>query len=331
MSPRVLVTSPIYSPGIEKLRESAQVEVWTSEKRPTLDDLCQSIHRFEGMLTLLNDPIQASLFDTLPAGFKGISQMAVGYDNIDLQAATRRGIPVYNTPGVLTETTADFTWALLMAAARRVCEADREVHQGVWRPWGPDVLTGYDVSGSTLGIIGFGRIGQAVARRAAGFGMRILYNDPSRDLPAEKATGAQFASLDELLGQSDFISLHTYLSPGTYHLIGAPQLSRVKPNAILINTARGGIVDPQALEDALRSGRLAGAALDVTEPEPIPQDSPLLQMPNVIITPHIASASKQTRQKMAFIAVDNLLAALQGSSNENCLNPAVFAGKRPPL
>ena len=212
-----------------------------------------------------------------------------------------------------------------MASARRIVEGNNEVRQGIWRPWGPDVLTGYDVYGATLGLIGFGRIGQAVARRAAGFSMNVLYYDTSQHPDLEAEMGVRYAPLDQLLEQSDFISLHVYLSPDTHHMIGQAELEKMKPTAILVNTARGGVVDPQALAWALENGKIAGAALDVTEPEPIPVDSPLLAMPNVIVAPHIASASKATRLRMAHMTVDNLLAGLEGRPLPFCANPSVYS------
>lgn len=321
--PTVFVTRKIAAEALDRLTAHAQVETWEQEDPPPQDVLLEKAARVEGLLTLLTDKIDAVLIDSAP-NLKVISQMAVGFDNIDIAAATRKGIPVGNTPGVLTETTADFAWALMMAAARRVVEADKEVHEGIWRAWGPDVLTGYDVYGATLGIIGFGRIGQAMARRARGFNMRILYNDPHCGHEAGVETGAECVSLDELLAQSDFVTLHTYLSDETYHLIGREEFAKMKPTAVLVNTARGPVVDPDALNWALRSGKIAAAALDVTEPEPIPRDSPLLSLKNIVIAPHIASASKATRLRMAQMAVDNLLAGLQGERLPNCANPQVY-------
>ena len=322
--PTVFVTRKIAASALRRLEEQAAVEVWEEETPPPYDLLLQKAAQVDGLLTLLTDRIDAALIEQAGPQLKVISQMAVGFDNIDAKAAGRKGIPIGNTPGVLTETTADFTWALLMAAARRVVEADKEVRAGTWRPWGPDVLTGYDISGATIGIIGFGRIGQAVARRAKGFGMRILYNDPNCGEAAGAELEAECVSLDDLLGRSDFVTLHVYYSKETHHLISREQLRKMKPEAVLINTARGPVVDNEALNWALRSGEIALAALDVTEPEPIPNDSPLLELENVIITPHIASASKATRERMANIAVDNLLAGLRGEKLPHCANPEVY-------
>jgi len=321
--PAVFVTRKIAPSATARLAEIAQVEVWPHEDPPPYTLLQERSGTADAIITLLTDKIDAHLIENAGKQLKIISQMAVGFDNIDVAAATRRGIAVGNTPGVLTETTADFTWALLMAAARRVVESDKEVRAGVWRSWGPDVLTGYDIYQSTLGIIGFGRIGQAVARRANGFDMRILYNDPDCG-KVEAGLGAECASLDELLSQSDFVTLHVYYSKETHHMIGREQLQMMKPTAILINTARGPVVEPEALLWALSNGIIAGAALDVTEPEPILRSSPLLALPNIIITPHIASASKATRERMAQIAVDNVIAGLSGEPLPHCANPDVY-------
>lgn len=322
---RVFVTRKIAAAALDRLSGQAAVEVWADETPPPYEILLDRAAQVHGLLTLLTDRIDASLIESAGPDLKVISQMAVGFDNIDTAAATRRGIPVGNTPGILTETTADFAWALLMAAARRVVEADKEVRAGIWRPWGPDVLTGYDVHGATLGIIGFGRIGQAVARRAKGFDMHILYADPDCDHSAAPALNAECVDLHELLARSDYVSLHVYLSKETYHLIGRDELNKMKTTAVLINTARGPVVDPEALNWALRSGVIAAAALDVTEPEPIPRDSPLLELDNIIIAPHIASASKATREKMAVMAVENLIAGLNGERLPHCANPEVYS------
>jgi glyoxylate reductase len=248
---------------------------------------------------------------------KVISQMAVGHDNIDIAAAKTRGIPVGNTPGVLTEATADLTFALLLAGARRILEGVNYIQHGKWQTWEPKTLLGADVTGATLGIIGFGRIGQAVAKRAAGFDMRVLAYGPRLTNEQALAAGAQSVDLDALLRESDFVSIHTPLNNNTRHLINAQTLRRMKSTAILINTARGPIVDQQALYEALKDGVIGGAALDVTNPEPLPQDDPLLTLPNVTIVPHIGSASIKTRNRMASMAADNLLAGLRGEKLPN--------------
>jgi glyoxylate reductase len=319
--PKVFITRKIAQPALDRLNGKVQVEVWQQEDPPPYELLLEKVAQVDGLLTLLTDKVDARLIEAAGPQLKVISQMAVGYDNIDIPAATRKGIPVGNTPGVLTETTADFAWTLLMAAARRVVEGDKEVRQGIWRAWGPDVLTGYDISGATMGIVGFGRIGQAMARRAKGFDMHILYTDPNCGKEAGAALGAECVSFDELLVRSDFVSMHVYLSPETRHMIGREQLQQMKSTAILINTARGPVVDPDALAWALENHVIAAAALDVTEPEPIPHNSPLLKLENIIITPHIASASKATRVRMAQMAVDNLLAGLNGDPLPNQANP----------
>ena len=255
--------------------------------------------------------------------------MAVGYDNIDVSAATNKGIPVGNTPGILTDATADLTWALLMAAARRVIEADKFVRAGRWQTWEPTLLLGADISGSTLGIVGFGRIGQAVARRAQGFAMEILYySRHRRDWNFEQSLGVEYVEFDELLRQSDFVTIHASLSQETDHLFGDRQFELMKKEAILINTARGDIVDPEALFRALSRGQIAGAALDVTSPEPLPPDHRLLSLENLIVTPHIGSASYQTRSKMAVMAAQNLIAGLLGDRLPNCVNPEVRTQKK---
>jgi glyoxylate reductase len=322
--PSVFVTRTIPEAAARKLSEQTQMEVWPEEAPPPYEVLVDRAAIVDGLFILLTDRIDARLIEGAGKNLKVISQMAVGFDNIDIAAATRKGIPVGNTPGILTETTADFTWALLMAAARRVVEGDKEVRAGIWRAWGPDVLTGVDLYGATLGIIGFGRIGQAIARRAKGFGMRILFSDPNCAQGAGAELGAECVSQEEVLAQSDFVTLHVYLSKETHHLMGREQLQKMKPTAILVNTARGPVVDPEALNWALRNGIIAAAALDVTEPEPIPRDSPLLELQNIIITPHIASASKATRLRMAEMAVENLLAGLKGEKLPHCANPQVY-------
>ena len=322
--PRVFVTRKIHPEVLENLAQSVELEVWQDPSPPPYSFLQEHIASMDGILTLLTDKIDAPLIQAGANTIKVISQMAVGYDNIDIHAATLQKIPVGHTPSVLTETTADMTWGLIMDCARRISEADREVRAGIWQPWGPDVLTGQDVYGATLGIIGFGRIGQAVARRARGFNMKILYTDISRNPSAEEDLGAEFVTFDELLGLSDFITLHVYLSEATRHLIGAGQFALMKPSAILINTARGPIVDPDALYQALKTGQISSAGLDVFDPEPIPVQHPILELPNVVIAPHIASASKQTRKRMAQMAAENLLAGLQGQKIPYCVNPDVY-------
>jgi glyoxylate reductase len=279
------------------------------------------------LLTLLTERIDEALLDALPT-VKVVSNMAVGFDNIDVDACTRRGVVVCITPDVLTETTADFTWALMLAVARRVCEAAESVRAGTWRTWEPLGFLGRDLSGATLGIVGFGRIGRAVARRARGFDMRVLYTDKTRQSSeVERDLRATFVPLEQLLAESDIVTLHVPLTPETRMLIGARELALMKPRSILINTARGPVVDTEALVRALRTGHLWGAGLDVTDPEPLPADHPLLQCPNVIVTPHIASASETTRARMAELAAENLVAALQNRRPPRSLNWDEVRGK----
>jgi len=321
--PHVFVTRRLPEPALSQLSEAVQAEVWPHQLPPDRDTLLEKVTGKDGLLCLLTDKIDGPLMDAAGQQLKVISNCAVGVDNIDLDAASSRRIPVGNTPGILTETTADFAFALMMAAARRVVEGDQYVRAGQWQTWGLTLLLGQDVAGSTLGLVGFGRIGQAVARRAAGFSMRVIYYDPlhhpdPQDPPAEKV------AFETLLADSDFISLHTPLTPDTHHLMGAEQFSKMKPSAILINTARGPVVDPRALYQALKNGQIARAALDVTEPEPIPPNDPLLTLENLILAPHIASASHATRGKMAHMAVENLLAGLAGDPLPNCVNPQVY-------
>jgi len=322
---KVFVTRKIFSPALELLAGKVDPDIWPLDEPPSLDVLIEKAAAVDGLITLLCDPIKAEVVRTGARNqLKVISQMAVGYDNIAVAEATTAGIPVGHTPGVLTETTADYAWALLMAAARRVVEAHNEVQKGIWRPWGPDVLCGADIYGATLGIIGFGRIGQAMARRAHGFDMKVLYTQRHRDEKAESELDAEYVSLNGLLERSDYVSLHAYLSPETRGMMGSTQFAHMKDGAIFINTARGAMVDHVALYNALLSGKLAAAALDVFDPEPISQDNPLLKLPQVIITPHVASASTKTRQRMAFMAVENLLAGLEGKRLPYCANPTVY-------
>lgn len=321
--PKVFITRRIPT-NLDQLQQIATVEVWAERQPPPYDVLLEKVKTIDGLICLLTDQIDRQLIEAA-TGLKVISQMAVGYDNIDIPAATARRILVGHTPGVLTNATADFAWALLMAAARRVVEADRFTRVGEWRTWEPDLLLGPNVTGATLGIVGFGRIGQAMARRAKGFEMRILYASRHQcDAQLERSLGVEFVEFDRLLQESDFVTVHTPLSDDTYHLFSDREFKLMKPSAILINTARGGIVDSDALYRAMSSGQIAAAALDVTEPEPIPMDSPLLTLNNLIIAPHIGSASRQTREKMATMTMENLMAGLRGDRLPYCVNPEVY-------
>jgi lactate dehydrogenase-like 2-hydroxyacid dehydrogenase len=310
---RVFVTRIIPDEGLDAIRAACDLDLWEDELPPPRDELLRRVAGVDGVLTLLTDRVDDEFLDAAGPQLKVVANYAVGFDNIDVAACARRGIPVGNTPGVLTETTADLAWALLMAAARCVSEGERYVRDGRWKTWGPLLLLGPDVHGSTLGIVGFGRIGQAVARRAQGFGMEILYHDQQR-LPDDVTgpLGATYVSLDELLARSDFVSLHVNLTPVTRHLINATTLAQMKPTAVLVNTSRGPVVDQAALADALEHDVIWAAALDVTDPEPIPMDDPLVGRDDCLIVPHIASASRATRGKMAAMAAANLLAGVRG-------------------
>ncbi len=320
---KVFVTRELPPATLARLAECCDLEVWEGFLPPEYEVIRQKVSGGSGLLCLLTDRIDAQMMDAAP-GLKVISNMAVGYDNIDIAAASERGIPVGNTPGVLTETTADFAFALLMAVARRIPEAKQYIHDGEWRTWHPTVLSGHDIFGATLGIVGFGRIGQAMARRAAGFNMRVLVTSRAHDAEI-KAIGAEKVSLQTLLREADYVSLHIPLTDDTYHYIGKPELAAMKRSAVLINTARGGVVDPTALYDALRDGEILAAGLDVTEPEPISPDDPLLTLSNCLIVPHIASASVATRTKMAEMAADNIIAGLQSLALPTCVNPEAYA------
>jgi glyoxylate reductase len=309
---RVLVTRKLPGNAIERLAAEHDVELWP-ESRPTPRDRLEAAARgANGLLTMLTDRVDADLLDSAP-DLRAIANYAVGTDNIDLQAATKRGIPVGNTPDVLTETTADLAFGLMLAAARRLTEADAYVREGRWAEWSPDLLLGHDLYGATLGIVGYGRIGQAVARRAKGFEMTVLHTSRSGGTP-----------LDELLERSDFVSLHAPLTPDTRGLIGQDELRRMKSSAVLVNTARGPLVDTEALRLALDGGEIAAAGLDVTDPEPLPAGHPLLCAPNLVVAPHIGSATHRTREAMADMAVENLLAALAGNPMPHCANPEVY-------
>jgi len=319
VKPRVFVTRRIPAAGLNHVLAACEADVWPGDMPPPYDELCRRVRGIDGLLCLLTDRVDANLMDAAGPQLKVISQMAVGYDNIDLAAARARGIAVGNTPGVLTEATADLTVALLLAAARRLFEAAAYIREGRWQTWEPMVLLGADLSGAALGIVGLGRIGRAVARRAAGFNLRVIACSPGLS-PAEAAeAGAELVNLDTLLRESDFVSLHVPLNDSTRHLINRERLALMKPSAILINTARGSVVDQEALVDALRRGVIAGAALDVTDPEPLPADHPLLALPNAIVVPHIGSASRHTRDRMAQMAADNLLAGVRGAPLPNAV------------
>jgi lactate dehydrogenase-like 2-hydroxyacid dehydrogenase len=298
---RCLVTRRLPGDALERLAAEHELEI-TSELRERAGSA-------EGLLTMLSDTVDAELIESAPR-LRAISNYAVGVDNIDLEAATARGIPVGHTPEVLTGATADLAVGLMLAIARRIPEGDRLVREGKWPPWGPEVFLGRDLTDAIVGIVGFGRIGQAVARRVEGFDAKVIH---TRDVP-----------LDELLERSDFVSLHAPLTPETRGMIDAAALERMKPTAYLVNTARGPLVDTDALTRALHEGQIAGAALDVTDPEPLPGDHPLLAAPQLVVVPHIGSATHATRRAMAELAVTNLLAGLAGERMPHCANPEVY-------
>ena len=324
--PKVFVARRIPEEGLAIVRDHCEADIWPDELPPSRETLIERVRGVDGILALLTDRIDGPVLDAAGPGLKVVSNFAVGFDNIVVADATSRGVPVGNTPGVLTETSADFAFALLMAAARRIVEADSYTRAGKWKTWGPTLLLGQDIAGATLGIVGFGRIGREMAKRARGFDMRVLYSSrrPNGD-PSAGDLGAERVDLDTLLRESDFVSIHTPLTPETHHLIDAGALAKMKPSAVLINTARGPVVDPDALYHALRDQTIAYAALDVTDPEPLPADSPLLTLPNIVIAPHIASASVATRGKMARMAAENLVAGVRGERLPHCVNPEVYS------
>lgn len=321
--PKVFVTRAIPEKGFEIIRDSCEVDLWPNELPPAREELLQHVRGVDGLLCLITEQVNGEVMDAAGPQLKVISNHAVGFDNIDVRAATARRIPVGNTPEVLTDATADFAFALMMSVVRRIPEAERYIHDGKWKTWGPMILLGGELTGATLGIIGFGRIGKAMARRASGFDMRVIYYDPHATKPDPDLKAAP-VDFETLLKESDFISLHTPLTPETRHLIDAKALAKMKPHAVLINTARGPVVDPGALYEALKERRIFGAGLDVTEPEPLPLDSLLLTLDNIVITPHIASGSKATRDKMAWMAARNLIAGVKGEPLPNCVNPQVY-------
>jgi lactate dehydrogenase-like 2-hydroxyacid dehydrogenase len=309
--PNVFIARLIPDDGIDPIVAACDAQVWEGDLPPPRAALLEAVAGCAGVLTLLTDKVDDEFLDAAGPQLKVVSNYAVGFDNVDVAACTARGVAVGNTPGVLTETTADLAWALLMAAGRRLPEGDRYVRAGKWKTWGPLLLLGPDINGATIGIVGFGRIGQAVARRAMGFGMTIVYHDVHRaEAAVEAAYGATFLPLEELLARADFVSLHVNLTPETTGLIDAEKLGWMKSTAVLVNTSRGPVVDPHALATALRDGTIFAAALDVTDPEPIPADDPLLSLDNCLVVPHIASASRATRGKMAQMAAANLLAGV---------------------
>jgi glyoxylate reductase len=306
---RVFVTRRLPGGALDRLAAEHDVEVWPEQLPPGKGELLARAPELEGLLSLLTEPVDAELIAAAPR-LRAISNYAVGVDNVDLDAAAERGIPVGNTPGVLTDTTADLAVALMLGISRHLAEGDAYVRRGDWVTWETDLLLGHDLHGATVGIVGFGRIGQEVARRLEGFRCKVIHTSRSGGVP-----------LEELLGRSDFVSVHCPLTPETRGLIGNEALGRMKPTAYLVNTARGPIVDTDALTHALKDGRIAGAALDVTDPEPLPAGHPLLDAPNLLVLPHLGSATHATRERMADMAVDNLLAGLAGKPMPNQVIP----------
>jgi len=321
--PLVLVTHTLPEGWLDPLKDRCRLVIGPQDALSLAPELERSLADAAGLFCLLTIKITQELLDRAP-GLKVVSNMAVGVDNIDVAACTRRGIPVGNTPGVLTDGTADLTLAILLAAARRICESSADARNGRWRTWSPTGWLGKDLKGATLGIVGMGQIGRAVAERARGFGMRIIFSDPKPDQATAEQLHALPVQFDELLKYSDFISLHVPLTSETRGLIDEAALRMMKPTAVLVNTARGPIVDTEALFKALKEGWIAAAALDVTDPEPLPPEHPLYSLPNCLIVPHIGSATWNTRQAMAARACENLLAGLEGRRLPYCVNPEVY-------
>ncbi len=324
MKPRAFVTRRIPDAGLLPLRDACDLVLRDEELPPSRDEMIDGVRGCDGLLCLLTDPVDAGVIAAAGPSLKVVSLYAVGYDNIDVAAATAAGIPVGNTPGVLTEATADLAFALLMAAARRLAEGARFARDGRWRTWSPTLLLGAAVHGATLGIVGMGRVGRALAARARGFSMRVLFFDPS--LPGAAIEGATAVPLDALLAASDFVSLHAPLDASTRHMVDARALAAMKRTAILVNTARGGLVDHEALADALARGVIGGAALDVTEPEPLPRGHRLYALDSCLVVPHLGSATSATRDEMARMAAANLLAGVRGERLPHCVNPEVYGG-----
>jgi glyoxylate reductase len=319
---KVFITRNIFREALDKISGATEMDAWPDDLPPSYEELLERSRDAEGLLTMLSDRIDANLMEKSP-NLKVISNYAVGFDNIDVKEATKRGIYVGNTPGVLTETTADFIWAIMMAAARRVVEADNYTREGKWKTWEPMVLLGQDLHHATIGIIGLGRIGTEMAKRARGFDMNVLYYSRTRKSPEEEARlGLEYVDkMPELLARSDYITLHVPLTEETRQLIGAGEFAMMKPTAVFVNGSRGPVVDQRALYEALKNNKIFSAAIDVTEVEPIPPDDALLTLNNLVIAPHIGSASFPTRSTMAVMAADNLLAGLRGEVPPYCVNP----------
>ena len=326
MAPRILITHKLADEAVEVARQSCEVHFTPLDSSPDAATLRRAVHGMDGLISVVTDTIDAALLQAGP-GLKVVANVAAGFDNVDVPAATRHGVVVTNTPGVVTESTADLAWGLLFSIGRRISEADRYVRAGKWKEWRLMVLLGQDVHGSTLGIIGMGSIGQAVARRAAGFGMTILYHNRRR-LPeeVESKLGATWVELDELLRNADFVSVHTPLTTETRHLISERELHMMKPTSYLVNTSRGPVVDEEAVLRALQERRIAGAGLDVFEREPeVPQG--LKELENVVLLPHIGSASVASRTRMAVMAAQSAVAVVEGRRPPHVVNPEVYESK----
>lgn len=329
--PKVYVTRELPARGLRIIKERFDTEIWPEYAPPPKKVIIEKAVEVEALATLLSDKIDAEVFNAAP-NLKIVSQLAVGFDNIDVKEATKRGVYVTNTPGVLTETTADFAWTLLMAAARRVVEADKYIRTGRWKVgWHPMMLQGRDVYGATLGIIGLGRIGSSIAKRAAGFDMKVLYYDVIRRQDLEKEQGIEYTEIDNLLQKADFVTVNVPLLKATYHLIDEEKLRLMKKTAILVNNSRGPVIDEKALYKALKEGWIAGAGLDVFEQEPTPTSNLLLTLDNVVVAPHISSASFETRSKMAEMVAENLTAFFEGRVPPNLVNKDVVNVKKPSL
>lgn len=329
--PKVYVTRELPERGLRIIKERFDTEVWTEYAPPPKKVIIEKAAEVEALATLLSDKIDAEVFNAAP-NLQIVSQLAVGFDNIEVKEATKRGVYVTNTPGVLTETTADFAWTLLMAAARRVVEADKYIRTGRWKVgWHPMMLQGRDVYGATLGIIGLGRIGSSIAKRAAGFDMKVIYYDVIRRQDLEKEQGIEYVEIDNLLQKADFVTVNVPLLKATYHLIDEEKLRLMKKTAILVNNSRGPVIDEKALYKALKEGWIASAGLDVFEQEPTSTSNPLLTLDNVVVAPHISSASFETRSKMAEMVAENLVAFFEGRIPPNLVNKDVVNVKKPGL
>ncbi len=322
--PKVYITRELPERGLNIIRKYFDVEVWPDYAPPPKNVIIDKAKDVDALGSLLSDKIDIEVFNAAPK-LKIVSQLAVGFDNIDITEATKRGIYVTNTPEVLTDTTADFAWSLLMAVARRIVEADKYVRTGQWKvSWHPAMLAGRDIHHATIGVVGAGRIGYAVAQRAKGFDMKILFYDVVPRPEIEKDLGAKKVDMDTLLKESDFVSIHVPLMKETHHLINAEKLKLMKKTAYLVNNSRGPVVDEKALYEALKKGQIAGAGLDVFEQEPTPLDNPLLKLDNVVVAPHISSASLETRSKMSEMVAENLVSFFQGKRPPNLVNPDVM-------